>query len=413
MKVTRRQFLTGTANVAIIGASLALCGPHGEAKAYVDDGGINVREKPHTWYQHQKGGKYHDISLGASSGQTMAQAGCAQFSATCMFRKTGIKDSKYDPSDFNREARKSGGISSGGLMQWGGVASMTGKLKLVESKVNRHLSGKNQKDVDGLIKTLMQDYFVLIGVQTVRRGGTVRNDGHWVFADYVDGDYIYILDSSRAPKTLRESYKTVCSVVVYEFPGKKPKDFKNLWQGGGAGLGTPKGSSAPTKEDKAAAIRLEKDLEGMRNDYDMSQDYVQVELPDVEWATQEEEIAMGKVIDDYEAMQEKDPVGRFFKTAFTTLGGVTLFWSVFMVGAIIFDKSNSFLNFSTFKLATFGQRHLKEDEHDTTKGSATILKALGVVALAFIIGILLITGVLFDWMWALWNEINKIYERYM
>lgn len=366
--------------------------------------GANLPDKPNTWCQTCKTNpSVYDVNtpLADGSGTTMARAACGQFSMTALLVKSTVKPVGYGPWDYNKElkARHASGkptwSGATGWVDWSNIKDFTGG-KLVFSPelsmgstgdgANANMSNPPSKEK---IAELSSKYYMIILIP-----------GHYVAVDRVEGGEIYIIDSAGTSPTLSgitNRSNSIQGVAVFE-PGPGIPDA-----GSSINLQTMEGASEKPEEDiiVQGSLPLESELVGMPEERDFLKDLTEAPVPD---AAALGELAEGGTngsaaqvdallssVDNYNQSRQTD----WFRVGLSLFGLLMVFYSVLLVVAFFFDKSNPFFRFSAVSILTFGKLKAATEEASDLGASAGFLTQKGLLirsGVALLLGILLITG---------------------
>ena len=151
------------------------------------------------------------IHLGASQ-YTMKSSGCLVTAIAMLICHTGSADaSSFTPKTLVNYLNNNGGFTSGGALYWAKVNGAADGFTLYESKVSMANMTKAQK-ISTMAKYIKDGYGVII---------SVRNGGHWVTLDRIEGDTVYMLDPGVSSTNLFDTYSesSIDRLAIYK--GKK------------------------------------------------------------------------------------------------------------------------------------------------------------------------------------------------
>ena len=191
------------------------------AKAFTEDQGHNLKDKPSTWCQWCADSDFgydpnEERGMITNAGATMGEAACGNFSFAFVELRAGVKArGSYTVNDMRAEAIKlmqagkdSPFSDDGWLYQLNpegfaqGVSNMTGG-QLTVAEVQGDTSGAglgaNKFTEDDVRQAMNDGYFVIFMVQTDTGGR------HWIAGDYVEGNTVHTIDSGRPLTTLDRS----------------------------------------------------------------------------------------------------------------------------------------------------------------------------------------------------------------
>lgn len=376
----------------------------GAAQAYTGKG-TNDPLMPTTWKQGAP--MWMKIPLGKATRETLATAGCTTFGNTIMFRKAGIRNEKYTPDAFREEsmtmnsAGKLGAIQNDGMMNWGGVEAQSGG-KLI-----------NYKRVDyptyaQLLQFAEEGYFMALQVKGAR-----GPKGHWVVADYSDGQDLYIVDSGYPQTKLNGSHYGGVSPRAMLFKAKNGLKLNDSPRINGQtesdakaeGDKVEEGKTNTNVEEASKGMLSEDELRGMPDALsDPETDMDKIDAPPVTDAI------VYAAEDMVQGMEERkgDGFTGIARSAVAFMGILVLFWVTLIGVAFAFDKSNTVLEISAMKVVTFGRLRVKDIDDSAvyysdgaeTQGGKTkqvgVGGVVGIIVLLVVLGVVLLTGVLFD-----------------
>ena len=164
-----------------------------------------IQDEYQSWKQY--GSEWSTLHLGTSS-ETVARSGCAVTSAAILMVKSGsVTDEDFTPATLVNYMNQNGGFSSGGGINWDKLSGYApsfvyeGRSQLVGTQ-----SQKAQR-----IKALLDEGYYVIAV--------VKNGGHFVAVDSVNGDQITMNDPGSRYTSLFDKYPASGLVSVRIFSG--------------------------------------------------------------------------------------------------------------------------------------------------------------------------------------------------
>ena len=147
-----------------------------------------------TWSQADS--EWGSIHLGSSQ-YTMKSSGCLVTAIAMLICHTGSADaSSFTPKTLVNYLNNNGGFTSGGALYWAKVNGAADGFSLYESKVSLANMTKAQK-ISTMAQYVKNGYGVII---------SVRNGGHWVALDRIEGNTVYMLDPGDSDTNLFDTY---------------------------------------------------------------------------------------------------------------------------------------------------------------------------------------------------------------
>lgn len=141
----------------------------------------------------------------------------------------------------------------------------------------------------------------------------------------------------------------------------------------------------------------EDDLVGMPIDGILTEDMLELMLPDLSGLSQNEKNNIAHIRDQ---MTNDTPLALRIVEVTTTVAGIALIlYGIFLILGYVFDSVNSFIDISIVKLLSFGSiRLISKEEYsalmdENKKSYTSITKFYSIVAIVFVIGVLLVSGV--------------------
>lgn len=148
------------------------------------------------------------IHLGSSS-YTMKSSGCLVTSIAMLICHTGSADaSSFNPGTLVNYLNNNGGFTSDGALYWAKVNGAADGFSLVNSKIS--LAGKTKAEKTAIMADYLdQGYAVII---------SVRNGGHWVALDRIEGGTVYMMDPGSSATDLYAAYNVdyVDRLAIYK-----------------------------------------------------------------------------------------------------------------------------------------------------------------------------------------------------
>lgn len=162
-----------------------------------------------TWSQSDS--EWGSIHLGSSQ-YTMKSSGCLVTAIAMLICHTGSADaSSFTPKTLVTYLNNNGGFTSGGALYWAKVNGAADGFSLYESKVSLANMTKAQK-ISTMAQYVKDGYGVII---------SVRNGGHWVALDRIEGNTVYMLDPGDSSTDLFGTYSESAIDRLAIYKGKK------------------------------------------------------------------------------------------------------------------------------------------------------------------------------------------------
>lgn len=179
----------------------------------------------------QSDSEWGSINLGKSS-YTMKSSGCLVTAIAMLICHSGSADaSSFTPATLVNYLNNNGGFTSGGALYWEKVNGAADGFYLVSWKES--LSGMTQAEKTSKMAELLNDgYAVII---------SVRNGGHWVALDRVEGDKVYMMDPASGSTDLYGTYSEsgIDRLALYKGKNKCGSVTGNQGSSGGSSNTTP------------------------------------------------------------------------------------------------------------------------------------------------------------------------------
>lgn len=425
---TRRELLGGMLKGSAIAGAIGFVGADalgfggGAVAAHASQLGQDTRPKPwnkvgkpvtnnqQSWKPSTRNGNAtveeggYPMNIPGYDYHSFGAAGCGMFAAYAMAIKSGKLGSKVGIDSWVNELISKGAVGSVNYYNGYGIAQALG----VET----------QQRVGPLtIQRVKQGYdegFIPVVYLNVSDAGIGVQ--HFVMVDHIVGDKLYIIDSEGMCETLNEYTAKVSIAQIDLYKGIKPaKDLPKLTEGKG-------GAADPKIEDKqiiaAGGIVREEDLKGMAHYKQTKQAYdsmIKVVNPLSESSLAEMSIAEQKQVTELDkainggktTFQDNLSVGVSF------VGLLGMVYSLFLFAAYFFDKTNNFVNVNALSKLTAGKMETVHDVDDVrTEDGVRYVGLVGVLkwaAVCIIVSLLLMSGVLFDFL--IWFQ-TFIKERF-
>ena len=179
----------------------------------------------------QWGSEWGSIHLGKSQ-YTMKSSGCLVTAIAMLICHTGSADaSSFNPGTLVTYLNNNGGFTSDGSLYWGRVCGAADNFTLYNSRVSLANMTKAQK-IAKMSEYVNNGYGVIV---------SVRNGGHWVAVDRIEGSTVYMLDPGDRNTDLFATYSEsgVDRLAIYK--GKNA---------GGTVSGDPGNTDNTTTPDK-------------------------------------------------------------------------------------------------------------------------------------------------------------------
>lgn len=166
--------------------------------------------------------------------------------------------------------------------------------------------------------------------------------------------------------------------------------------------GSPSSETTEEGVSLEGTLPTEDELLGMpdKRDYLTGPDGSVASLPGVGTLNPDEGVFSGSEILSLGALErtaqteQSEQVPTILRTAISLAGLFLIFYSVLLLIAYVFDRSNTLVQIQMYKALTFGKRHVPASADDTSKGSTAIKTAFLFSGIAALMGVLLITGAL-------------------
>lgn len=158
-----------------------------------------------SWKQYDS--QWADFQLGSGTGTTMQKIGCRVTAIAIVCAKLGLVDSNFTPGTFAKQLKDIGAFTSSGAMKnWTDPEKVVNGLKMVK-KVE--LSGTQAEKAAVIANYTTNGYACTIAV---------RNAGHYVAADYVAGDKVYMHNPGSSKTDLFAAYANsgITSIRVFK-----------------------------------------------------------------------------------------------------------------------------------------------------------------------------------------------------
>ena len=134
------------------------------------------------WAQWDSGMGKHSFR---QSQYTMKSSGCLVTAIAMLICHTGSADaSSFNPGTLVTYLNNNGGFTSDGSLYWGKVCGAADNFTLYNSRVSLANMTKAQK-IAKMAEYVNNGYGVIV---------SVRNGGHWVAVDRIEGSTVYMLD---------------------------------------------------------------------------------------------------------------------------------------------------------------------------------------------------------------------------
>lgn len=147
-----------------------------------------------TWLQSDP--EWGSIHLGTSD-YTMKSSGCLVTSIAMLICHTGSADpSSFTPGTLVNYLNDNGGFTSGGALYWEKVNGAADGFSLVNYKIS--LSNMTQAE-----KTAEMKEYLDAGDAVII---SVKNGGHWVALDRIEGNTVYMMDPASSSTDLYGTY---------------------------------------------------------------------------------------------------------------------------------------------------------------------------------------------------------------
>ena len=147
-----------------------------------------------TWLQSDP--EWGSIHLGTSD-YTMKSSGCLVTSIAMLICHTGSADpSSFTPATLVNYLNNNGGFTSGGALYWEKVNGAADGFSLVNYKIS--LADMTQSQKTAVMKEYLDDGDAVII--------SVKNGGHWVALDRIEGNTVYMMDPASSSTDLYTKY---------------------------------------------------------------------------------------------------------------------------------------------------------------------------------------------------------------
>ena len=159
-----------------------------------------------TWLQSDP--EWGSIHLGTSD-YTMKSSGCLVTSIAMLICHTGSADpSEFTPGTLVNYLNNNGGFTSGGALYWAKVDGAVPGFSLVNYKIDLSEMTKSEKTAK-MSELLEAGYAVIV---------SVKNGGHWVALDRIDGSKVYMMDPASDNTDLYAAYSEsgVDRLAIYQ-----------------------------------------------------------------------------------------------------------------------------------------------------------------------------------------------------
>ncbi len=164
-----------------------------------------IQDEYQSWKQY--GSEWSTLHLG-SSGETVARSGCAVTSAAILMVKSGsVTDEDFTPGTLVTYMNQNGGFSSGGGINWD---KLSGYAPSFAYQGRSQLVGTQSQKASRIKKLLDEGYYVI---------AVVKNGGHFVAVDSVNGDQIVMNDPGSRETSLFDKYPASGLVSIRIFTG--------------------------------------------------------------------------------------------------------------------------------------------------------------------------------------------------
>lgn len=166
---------------------------------------------------------------------------------------------------------------------------------------------------------------------------------------------------------------------------------------------TSSGGSNSTNTNIKGNIVSEQDLVGMPNQSKLTKNQEKINLPDREGLTLGEVYSIDMVGEDVRLYNQAISMNRA-RVLISFIGLCLIIYSVLMFVAMIFDRSNTFIEMSLVSALTLGKLKYspyEKDERVNKKGSSNTSKLLISTTVILVVGMLIISG-------AIWNGMSNI-----
>ena len=158
-----------------------------------------------SWKQY--GESWSSMTLG-SSGETVARSGCAVTSAAILMVKSGsVTDDSFTPGTIVGFMSSHGGFSSSGSIIWSKLTEYASSFVYCGKST---LSGTQQQKAEKMQSLMDQGYYL---------EAVVRNGGHFVAIDSVNGSNVTMMDPGSRATSLFDQYAASGVISLRLFKG--------------------------------------------------------------------------------------------------------------------------------------------------------------------------------------------------
>lgn len=158
-----------------------------------------------SWKQY--GESWSSMTLG-SSGETVARSGCAVTSAAILMVKSGsVTDDSFTPGTIVGFMSSHGGFSSSGSINWSKLTEYAPSFVYCGKST---LSGTQQQKAEKMQSLMDQGYYL---------EAVVRNGGHFVAIDSVNGSNVTMMDPGSRATSLFDQYAASGVISLRLFKG--------------------------------------------------------------------------------------------------------------------------------------------------------------------------------------------------
>lgn len=158
-----------------------------------------------SWKQY--GESWSSMTLG-SSGETVARSGCAVTSAAMLMVKSGsVTDDSFTPGTIVGYMSSHGGFTSSGSINWNKLTDYAPSFVYCGKS---SLSGTQQQKAEKMQSLMDQGYYL---------AAVVKNGGHFVAVDSVNGSNVTMMDPGSRATSLFEQYAASGVVSLRLFKG--------------------------------------------------------------------------------------------------------------------------------------------------------------------------------------------------
>lgn len=182
----------------------------------------------------QSDADWGSIQLGRSS-YTMKSSGCLVTAIAMLICHSGSASaSSFTPATLVKYLNGNGGFTSGGALYWEKVNGAADGFSLVNWKVS--LSGMSRaKKTAKMAEYINDGYAVVI---------SVKNGGHWVALDRIEGDTVYMMDPGSSSTSLYDTYDedNVDRLAIFKGVGSSGSVSGNTGSSDSSGSSDQKGT---------------------------------------------------------------------------------------------------------------------------------------------------------------------------